>query len=349
MNNSENQYSRYEIQKGDTLESIAQKLNIEIDDLRQYHNARSKIEDCLAGELRSHLKFLIVSNKKEDVIHEEKKQQVLFISQDYVLPFQPFELNHQYNVLCTIQKGEKIQTVEQNFNLRRLRPDSKQEDYHFIQIDKISKVLIDGKAVDTRAYKVAEKTGALLYPLRIVVNKYGKWENLNSYDKLKQRWANQKEEIKASFDGAVYESLANDIANKITDNNALVKHISGDWFLRAFFNGIHMAYTRKFEIEKKLFFPAIAEVEDIEFSIIQKVNPYLNELNLIEISQTGESENEHVEEYYFAKYYLNPNNYIIEHLSIECDLVDMDRKIKIEVKNLNDSKIILDSGISLLV
>jgi hypothetical protein len=38
--------------------------------------------------------------KDED---KEKKKQVLFVSQDYILPFRPLELNHEYSVLSANQ------------------------------------------------------------------------------------------------------------------------------------------------------------------------------------------------------------------------------------------------------
>lgn len=285
--------------------------------------------------------------KKED--EEKKKEPVLFVNQDYVLPFNPFELNHNYSVLYTIEKEGKKQILKQNFSLLRLKPDTKQDDYHFIEINKTSKLLIDGEPINTRAYTVAEKTAEFLFPLRIVVDKYGKWKDLNSYDKLKERWEKQKDSIKELFDGKTFMQLAKNIENAIEDNSLLVKQISGNWFLRSYFNGIHRAYTHNFETERKLYFPAIAQTDDLEFLITQKVNPYLNDLNQIEVTQSGKSENEHVEEYYHAQYFLNPNNYLIEELRLECDLIDMKRKITIEVKNLDQSKIIVDSKISLLV
>lgn len=79
------------------------------------------------------------------------------------------------------------------------------------------------------------------------------------------------------------------------------------------------------------------------------MNPYLNDLNQIEITQSGKSEDKNVEEYYQAQYFLNPNNYLIEELHLECDLIDMKRKITVEVKNLDESKITVDSRMSLLV
>jgi hypothetical protein len=283
-------------------------------------------------------------------MEENKKHEVHFISEDFILPFRPFELNHKYLVMYTIKKGEVIQTLEQNFSLRRLRPDTKQNDYHFIEVDKISELLIDGKPIDNKVYIVAEKTAQLLYPLRIVVNKYGKWIDLNSYDKLKERWGNQKEDIKESFGGKIFEMLAKNIEDILSEDKTLVKFISSNWFLRAFFNGIHTVYTRKFKTEKKLYFPAIAEVEDIEFLITQSVNPYLNELNQIEVMQKGELEDEFRHGSYSANYILNPNNYIIEKIELKCNMeMALSRQINISVRNLDEGKIILDSEISLIV
>jgi hypothetical protein len=286
--------------------------------------------------------------KKEDD-KENKKKPVLFVTQDNALPFNSFELNHNYSVLYTIEKEGKKQTLKQNFSLLRLKPDTQQDNYHFIEINKTSELLIDGKSIDTRAYTVAEKTSELLFPLRIVVNKYGKWIDLNSYDKLKERWEKQKDNIKQLFDGKTFIQLAKNIESAIEDNSLLVKLLSGNWFLRAYFNGIHRAYTQNFETERKLYFPAIAQTDDFEFLISQKVNPYLSDLNRIEVTQSGKSEDENVEEYYYAKYFLNPNNYLVEELHLECELIDMKRKITVEVKNLDESKITVDSRISLLV
>nr|WP_256527389.1 hypothetical protein [Flavobacterium sp. HSC-32F16] len=285
----------------------------------------------------------------KEVDKQKKREEVLFVSEDYVLPFRPFELNHDYSVLYTIEKDDKKQTLEQNFSLRWLKSDTNHDEFYFFQIDKISELLIDEKPIDTRAYKVAEKTAELLYPLRIVVNKYGKWVDINSYHKLKERWENQKEAIKELFDGKTFARLAQNIENAIDDDKSLVRLISGNWFLRAYFNGIHRSYTRSFERERKLYFPAIAYTDDLEFLVIQKAVPYLNDFNQIEVIQSGKSTDENVEEHYDAQYYLNPNNYLIEYLYLECDLIDMRRKIKVEVKNLDQSKITVDSRISLLV
>ena len=99
-----------------------------------------------------------------------------------------------------------------------------------------------------------------------------------------------------------------------------------------------------------MYFPAAAEVDDIKFSIVQKVNPYLNDLNEIEVTQTGESESEYLDGNYTARYFLNPNNYIIKDIELECNLqMSSSRKISVSVKDLDRNEIVLDSGISLLI
>jgi len=265
-----------------------------------------------------------------------EKKPVVFVSPDYVLPFYPFQLNNSFAVTYTIEKNGKTQILEQNFDLRWLEPDTKQNDYHFIETKAISSLLINGERINTRAYKMAEKTAELLHPLRIVVNKYGKWKDLNSYSKLKERWENQKDDIQELFDGKIFMLLVQNIENAINDDKHLVGLISGNWFLRAYFNGIHRAYKKNLEREMKLYFPVIAEDEDTEFLIVQKANLYLNDKNQIEVMQSGVPENEFVKGTYNAKYYLNPVNYIIERLYLECDLTDLDRKLKVEVKIIEE-------------
>ena len=285
----------------------------------------------------------------EEVINKNKKaQQTLFIGDEFVLPFRPFELNNEYSVLYTIEKGNNIETLKQNYKVRRLKPDTDQNDYHFIQIDKISELLIDGKPAVLTVHKVAEKTAQFLFPIRIVVDKYGKWVDLNSYDKLKERWRKQKDEIEDVYEGEVYDTIVDNIEKAIIDNDTLIESLSGNWFLRAFFNGIHIAYTEKLKIEKNIFFPAIAEMDDLEFLLSQKAEPYLNDLNLIEVTQEGELENENLEGFFNARYFLNPNHYNIESLELQGNLIGIEEKISIKVDNLNESKIDFHS-ISLLV
>lgn len=338
---SNSNHPLYEIQQGDTLDRIARKLNVEIQELRQYHNSRSELENCIGSRLPEKLKFIIIQNEKEkeELLKNKKPEPVRFVSSDFVLPFRPYDLNTEYSVTYTIEKEGKKQTLRQYYKLKRLQPETKQMDYHFIQINKISPLLINEKVAQNRAQQIAEQIDQLVFPLRIVVNNKGKWIDLNSYYKIKARWEDKKEKIKEAYQGEVYERIAENVGRIVKDKDALLKYISGNWFLRAYFNGIHDKYTSELETNKNLYFPFLADAEDQEFLITQKAAPYLNDSNLIEVNQNGTLENEYINGSYNAAYFLNPNNYSIEHFTVECDFINMNEKIRIEVKNLNESKI----------
>lgn len=349
--NSTTNYNLYEIQDGDTLDRIARKLNVEIQELRQYHNSRSELENCMGSRLPQHLKFIIIphENEKEELLKNKKPEPVRFVNNEFVLPFRPYELFTEYSVTYTIEKEGKQDTMRQYYKLKRLEPQTKQIDYHFIQINKISPLLINEKLAEEKVYSMAEKTAELLFPLRIVVDKWGKWIDLNSYYKIKARWEKEKYNLKEVFDGKQYDTLVKTMESDIINDKLLVSFVSGNWFLRAFFNKLHVAYQKELEIEKKLFFPVFTEIEDVEFLITQKVNPYLDDLNRVIVTQEGQTADANLNGTYNATYFLHPQSYIIEHLIVECDFADMNHKIKIVVENLNQRKISAPTGVSLYV
>ncbi|OXA83711.1 hypothetical protein B0A66_22115 [Flavobacterium hercynium] len=287
--------------------------------------------------------------EKEALLKNKKPEPVRFVGSDFILPFRPHNLYTEYSVKYTIEKEGTKQTLRQYYKLTRLQSQTNQKDYHFIQINKISPLLINEKVAQNRAQQIAEQIDQLLFPLRIVVDEWGKWIDLNSYYKIKARWEERKEEIKEAYQGVVYDNIVESIENIIKDDDTLLKYVSRNWFLRAYFNGIHEKYTPELETIKNLFFPCITKMKNQKFHIIQKVAPYLDDSNLIEVTQKGTSENEFINGSYNAAYFLNPNNYSIEYFTVECDLKNRNQKIMIEVKNLNETKITPPTGISLLV
>ncbi|OXA83903.1 hypothetical protein B4N84_16335 [Flavobacterium sp. IR1] len=287
--------------------------------------------------------------EKEALLKNKKQKSVRFVGSEYVLPFCPHELYTEYSVKYTIEKEGEKKTLRQYYKLTRLQPQTNQTDYHFIQINKISPLLIDEKVAQKEIYQMAQLLDQLVFPLRIVVNSRGKWVDLNSYYKIKARWEERKEKIKEAYQGKFYDNITENIESIMQDDDVLLKYVSGNWFLRAYFNGIHEKYTSELETNKSLYFPFLADAEDQKFLITQKVSPCLNDLNLIEVTQKGTLENQCINGSYDAAYFLNPNNYSIEHFVVECDFINMNEKIKIEVKNLNPQKIFVPTGVSLLV
>jgi hypothetical protein len=145
----------------------------------------------------------------------------------------------------------------------------------------------------------------------------------------------------------------------LEDSDTLYLSLSKDWFLNAFFNGIHIQYPSSLSVQKEVGFPFISKNENINYQVDQKLDDYLDVDNFLVIDINGKLNDERtktdfenalnipVKEYssqkpignYTAKYFLNPNNYIPETLIVTCDLsLDVAQKYTVTISNLNDIK-----------
>lgn len=110
------------------------------------------------------------------------------------------------------------------------------------------------------------------------------------------------------------------------------------------------------------------------FNVTQNVSSSLDKYNLIHVTQegklvdsrsktdfennvlipydnSGESDPEKLNGTYTSYYFLDPNNYMVEGLFLECKIqLDVPQTITIEISNINDeAKLMLQSKVSLLV
>ncbi|MBV8326141.1 LysM domain-containing protein [Chryseobacterium sp.] len=104
------EFIQYKIQKKDTLESIAEKQKISVNELVDFHNQHSGITGVIIGStLPIHLEHIIVS--KEHL----KKQKVRSIREGEKVPFNQKARYRCEQVNTTSINGEVAQFVEQKF------------------------------------------------------------------------------------------------------------------------------------------------------------------------------------------------------------------------------------------
>ena len=70
---SRSKHLTYKIRKGDTLESVANELGLEAQELRRYHNIYCEISDLIEADFKSHLEYLILAPDKIKEDADEKK------------------------------------------------------------------------------------------------------------------------------------------------------------------------------------------------------------------------------------------------------------------------------------
>ena len=114
----------YKVKKGDTLQLIAEKLQISVNDLRHYHNMRCELWELLEQKLTSKTERIIVPSEEELAIlqgHQKAVQKELerpsryldkkFYAKDYkvkeVVITSDKEVKTDYSLSFQMEKAEK--------------------------------------------------------------------------------------------------------------------------------------------------------------------------------------------------------------------------------------------------
>ncbi|TRX36209.1 hypothetical protein FNW52_09290 [Flavobacterium sp. ZT3R18] len=372
----EKEHLFYTIKEGDTLYKVANELRLDPLEIRHYHNIYAEIDDVIQDDFASHLKVLILQTEKDRLEtktkRDEAQKKVTLSNTNFNLVFRPEELKKEYQVKYTIENGENIDTMRQEMSIKRLL--TKENDYFYFEIDTVSKLYLNGTEVDGLAVELAENTAQILYPLQIVVDDNGKWRDIYNFDAIQKRWEVKKQDLLEYYEGDTTDQYIAIVDKTLQSKGKLVNKLSSNWFLRAFFNGIHIDYTEKLEIEKNVFYPISTNIIEAQFLVKQKINERLDEKKRLIIEQKGILDDarskidfENGSEFpfhamsnensikakgsYEAKYFLDPNNHNVNELLLECLIeIEPPQKLKIEVSPIKAEKIdsITQSRISLL-
>ncbi|GAA3767924.1 LysM peptidoglycan-binding domain-containing protein [Flavobacterium ginsengiterrae] len=332
----------YKVKKGDTLQSVADELGVDAYELRRYHNIYCPLSDLIEADFKSYLKFVILSPKKtfEAEKEEKKKVQKVSLGSNYLLPFVADRINRDYKAQYTTVVGDQVDTIEMEVSVKWLATDK--NNYHLFEINK-GVIYVNNTIPDTVMDELAAKTAEVLYPLKIVVDEFGKWIDIYNYEEIDSRWKNVKEAILDYFEGEVAEKYIEQTEYAFDSAETLLESLVSDYFLRAFFNGIHVSYTANLAFKNEVFFP-LEKDEESKFEVEQILDPIIDESNLVKVEQKGDYVDcsggvsfgfEPWKGKYKASYFLDEHTYCIEKIDLECSIeYDEEIKVMIQIESL---------------
>lgn len=353
-------YLTYKVKKDDTLFSVAQELGIDPYILRTYHNRFCPLTDLIEADFPSRLEYLILPPPEIELSDNEREKQrkkTVFNDGQHKISLNDAQVNNTYGVVYTIVNGEETHEIKQQINVSWKAKN--ENDFYFFEVTRIGNIYINDTAADTMAEDIAEKASAALYPLLVVVDENGKWVYINNFNQIEERWHEAKKQIQKYYKGDHVEKYLSIYDKNLEDSDTLYLSLSKDWFLNAFFNGLHTQYPPSLSIQKEIDFPLIAKTENIKYLVDQKLDDRLDVDNFLVININGKLSDERtktdfendlnlpVKEYsdqkaignYRAKYFLNPQNYVPESIFITCDLeLDTPQKYSVSISNLNQNK-----------
>ncbi|AWG26041.1 hypothetical protein [Flavobacterium kingsejongi] len=342
-------YRKYTIKNGDTLNGIAQLLGKSTLEIKNFHSMFCADDDHIVLDFPDHLKelFIYPEYRETDLTLIPK---VYFDGGDKLL-FRPLNQKKEYGVQYTTTTGAESRIMKCEVAVT-CKGRITAENYLF-EVQRISRFFVDDEETSTIADELAEKVSGVLYPLEISVDETGQWTGVCNFGQIRQRWEGIKEAILDEYEGeSVLQYLA--LSEQTLETESSVYHaLTKDWFLNAYFGGIYIGYSHKFNCKKDVNFPLVPYCEAAKYRVTQKIEPYLDEYNLIAIRTSGDLEEErtigdfenHLDFPYYglmdptakkatgqfaAKYFLNAASNAIESLAVVCTM-DLTIPKKVEV------------------
>jgi hypothetical protein len=351
----------YKIKKGDTLISVAQDLGIEPYLLRSYHNRFCpSLKDLIEADFPYHLEYVILAPEEVELTQEEKennRQKVTRNESPISISLNNAQINNTYGVVYTIENGTQVQTIKQKINVKWRAKN--ENNFYFFEVSRIGNIYINDTKANTMAEEIAEKASDALYPLLVVVDETGEWIYINNFSKVEERWQEAKKQIRSYYKGEQVEKYFSIYDKNLENSDALYLSLSKDWFLKAFFNGIHLEYPSTLSIQKEIDFPLMAKSKNLNYQVNQTIDDHFDVDNFLVIDINGKLDDERtktdferalglpIKEYseqkvtgdYRAKYFLNPLKQIPESIFISCTLeLDTLQKYSVTIANLNDKE-----------
>ncbi|OWP79314.1 LysM peptidoglycan-binding domain-containing protein [Flavobacterium oreochromis] len=363
----------YKVKKGDTLESVAKELGISKEALKWHHNTYCLHDDLLEKDI-THQKKLIIFDKhanEQKTFHTTRVKKQVPFSYNNSLFYIPTKSFSKYGVIITIEDGEDKNEIKYEKSVKWIQ---KFEDCHIFEINDISKPFINEEEVNSIVHTLAYETSKVLYPMHLMVDEKGNWEQVAKCNTYPRRWNIIKKEIFKEFQGKMVEEYLQEFENLLENQNKINSYMFQDYFLRTLFLGYCFEYQEKFKTEREISFPIIENANEPIYKIEADIVPYLDEYNLVNINFKGVlndprskidfinenhypfEENRDTEKAtgnFFLKAFLDPNSSIPESIYLECSIsLEKTKKISVVISDIsgkekpyihNHSNLLLDS------
>ncbi|MBF6654880.1 hypothetical protein C3B48_04260 [Flavobacterium columnare] len=352
----------YKVKKDDTLQSVAKELGISIETLKWHHNNYCPHEDLLKNDI-THQKELIIPDDPKDTktgtnTNALKKQKNIVFSSNNGLFYNPTKTSCRYGVMITIINEEEQNEIKYEASVKWIQ---KFEDCHIFEINHISKPFINQEEIHNIADTLAYETSKVLYPMHLMIDEKGNWEQVAKYTAYPKRWEIVKNEILQNFEGETVEKYFQEIEKVLENPEKINTYMLEDYFLRTLFLGYCFEYEKNFKTERYITFPITNHHTEPSYKIQAEIDPYLNEYNFINIIFQGilhdsrtkadfinenhypseeNQENEKATGEFFLKALLDPNSSVPDSIYLECSIsLDKTKKISVLISDISNKEI----------
>lgn len=287
-------HPKYQLKKGDSIQSITEILGVEESVWKQYHNNMCRLDNIIRKELPSYLTEIFLLPElweKENVLNSKPRiidSQVVApekvrLGYQNTLFCKKVMLSQKYGVSISIQNENNTRNIKYEISLKWDETD----DNIIVEVDKISPIYIDSRLADLMIESLAEDISGIIYPMSFVLNRSGEIIDISNFKEINKRWAEDQDNLRKSRIGETLEKYLRLTTDTLSNKKLLLERLHSDWFIHTFFLGIYQTYGNNYEIDKVVSFPFISGVKPFDFQSKMKVSEFLDEYNLIQVTAEG--------------------------------------------------------------
>lgn len=241
--------------------------------------------------------------------HSEKDNSIPVLQNRHLKSKWPVGHRMDYGLRLELFVEEKIHEIKYELQVERI--ENTLENLACFTVDRISPVYINETEPDLLADQLAYKVSNVFYPMTVVLDFEGKVAEIQNLENIRHKWKKVKADIYNTFEGDVLDEYVNRMEKNIHDPFILNLALKDqDWFLNAFFLPIYKNYNLSNQPKSSLYFP-ILPFRNINYTSSFDLNPYYNDLGMIEINVNGEIDPLEIDNCignYSGKYFLHPHN-----------------------------------------
>jgi hypothetical protein len=159
---------------------------------------------------------------------------------------------------------------------------------HYFIINR-KKIFINETAPDLVIEKLAESAGSCLYPMEIITNQEGPFQEIKNYEAIKKRWNEKKIAIQDYYKGEIAEKIIANLDAVYSSKQKMEIAMNDDLFITLFFMPIYRKHINRIaDYKKEIAF--IPFNQPISYEIIQEVDKFLTESKKQMITIKGHSD-----------------------------------------------------------
>lgn len=290
-------HPKYRIKADDNLKTISNRFGIEQSIWTRYHNNMCCLDDVIRDHLLPDLKEIYLLPElwdKADALNsmpsakellEKKINQHIRFGYQNTLPMKRYPEILTYNIALTLQKESIVNTIKYQIGIKWL--DLKDE-YHIIEINKISATYINNREPDLMADELAVKVSAVFYPLELIVTQAKGIIGINNFPLIQKRWQNIRQNIKDYYNGETLDKYLSLNDKVLQTKDRLLNSLRNDWFLHTYFNNIYQTYGSDYSFSNTIPVPFVFDADGVEYTVKQEIDNTVDDKGFIHINMNGE-------------------------------------------------------------